>query len=148
MGQYLSRVKYCSIQSWPRGGLSSEQLMVPTTRNLTAPPAPVTPIKYANGFCCDSLVGCLFYSQWINVIHFPIFFRVATLVLGQSYDCPSTSVATLKNMGKIHHYQPTIQNKMHIMCIFLGIYCIHGTGVPLTHWLQGDLKDDSFSSWF
>ena len=40
MGHYLSRVKYCSIQSWPCG-LSSDQLMVPTTRNLTAPPTPL-----------------------------------------------------------------------------------------------------------
>ena len=37
--QYLSEIKYCSIQSWPHGGLSS-LLMVPTTRNLTAPPTP------------------------------------------------------------------------------------------------------------
>ena len=27
-----------------------------------------------------------------------IFFRVASLALGQSYDCPSASEATLKNM--------------------------------------------------
>ena len=39
MGQYLSYVKYCSIQSWPCGGLST-MLMVPTTSNLTAPPTP------------------------------------------------------------------------------------------------------------
>ena len=36
IGQYLSEIKYCSTQSWPRGGLSSLP-MVPTTRNLTAP---------------------------------------------------------------------------------------------------------------
>ena len=40
IGQYLSDVKHCSIQSWPRGGLSSWP-MVPTTRNLTAPPTPM-----------------------------------------------------------------------------------------------------------
>ena len=39
IGQYLSDVKHCSIQSWPRGGLSSWPMM-PTTRNLTAPPTP------------------------------------------------------------------------------------------------------------
>ena len=30
----------------------------------------------------------------------PICFRVTSLALGQSYDCPSASNATLKNMGK------------------------------------------------
>ena len=39
IGQYLSDVKHCSIQSWPCGGLSS-WLMVPTTRNITAPSTP------------------------------------------------------------------------------------------------------------
>ena len=32
----MGEIKYCSIQSWPHGGLSSLP-MVPTTRNLTAP---------------------------------------------------------------------------------------------------------------
>ena len=40
ISQYLSDIKYCSIQSWPHGGLSSLP-MVPTTRNLTAPPTPL-----------------------------------------------------------------------------------------------------------
>ena len=39
IGQYLSELKYCSIQSWPRGVFSSLP-MVPTTRNLTIPPTP------------------------------------------------------------------------------------------------------------
>ena len=34
IGQYLSDVKHCSIQSL------SSWLMVPTTRNITAPPTP------------------------------------------------------------------------------------------------------------
>ena len=32
--------------------------------------------------------------------YLPKFFRVASLALGQSYDCPSAREATLKNMGK------------------------------------------------
>ena len=39
------------------------------------------------------IMGCL---QFI----LPIFFRVTSLALGQSYDCPSASEATLKNNGK------------------------------------------------
>ena len=31
----------------------------------------------------------------------PILFRVASLALGQSYDCPSDSEVTLKYMGKL-----------------------------------------------
>ena len=38
-------------------------------------------------------------------LHVPIFFKVASLALGQSYDCPSASEATLKDMGKINWYQ-------------------------------------------
>ena len=48
MGQYLSDVKHSSIQSWPRGGLSSWR-MVPTTRNLTAPPTPKQHIRVSVG---------------------------------------------------------------------------------------------------
>ena len=49
IGQYLSEIKYCSIQSWPRGGLSSLP-MVPTTRNLTAPPTPLAWLKLLKSF--------------------------------------------------------------------------------------------------
>ena len=30
----------------------------------------------------------------------PIFFRITSLALGQSYDCPGASEVILKNMGK------------------------------------------------
>ena len=33
-------------------------------------------------------------------MYLSIFFRIASLALGQSYDCPSASEATLKNMDK------------------------------------------------
>ena len=48
--------------------------------------------------------GFIISSHWIWEIHLPIFFWVTSLVLGQSYDCPSTSEVTLKNMGYINHY--------------------------------------------
>ena len=35
----------------------------------------------------------------------PIFFRVTLLALGQSYDCPSSSEATSKNMDQMKHYE-------------------------------------------
>ena len=51
-------------------------------------------------------------------------FRVASLALGQSFDCPSASEATLKDMGKINQYQTTTErNKTQIVSIFLWIYC-------------------------
>ena len=37
-----------------------------------------------------------------------IFFRVASLTLGQSYICPSVSEVNLKDMGKICLYQSTV----------------------------------------
>ena len=42
------------------------------------------------------------YIPWqIQQLHLSTTFRVASLALGQSCDCPSASVATLKNTGKI-----------------------------------------------
>ena len=42
---------------------------------------------------------CVFF--WYGTCQFkPVSFRVASLALGQSYDCPSASEAALKNMGK------------------------------------------------
>ena len=41
----------------------------------------------------------------IHVIYLHLFFRVVSLALGQSYDCPSASEATLKDMGKHNLYQ-------------------------------------------
>ena len=40
----------------------------------------------------------------IHLIHLPIFFRVTSLALGQSYDFPSASDVTLKDMGKTNLY--------------------------------------------
>ena len=42
---------------------------------------------------------CVFFVVWCQPIS-TILFRVVSLTLGQSYDCPSDSEATLKDMGK------------------------------------------------
>ena len=47
----------------------------------------------------------------IHVHDLPIFSRGASLALGQSYDCPSASEATLKDMGKIDQYQTMTKHK-------------------------------------
>ena len=44
-GQYLSEIKYCSIQSWPRGGLSS--LPMPICENSLKAPL----LSQAKQFC-------------------------------------------------------------------------------------------------
>ena len=44
-------------------------------------------------FCCGKIL--------------PIFFKVTSLALGQSYDCPRASEATLKNMSKYAAYECT-----------------------------------------
>ena len=53
----------------------------------------VCPMTYAHSFIvmCLGLVVSYRYSR----IHLPISFRAGSLVLGQSYDCPSASEATL-----------------------------------------------------
>ena len=58
------------------------------------------------------LILC-FDSYWIHLIYSSIFFRVASLALGQSYYCPSASEATLKSKGHHNHTQKTM-NHMHI----------------------------------
>ena len=69
------------------------------------------PWNIHTGFLCFVLLW-LYHSPWwmlrfffsINfnrfVLYIYIFFRVASLALGQSCDCPSASEVTLKNMGK------------------------------------------------
>ena len=55
------------------------------------------------------------------MVHLPmIFFRVTSLSLGQSYDCPSDSEVTLKDiMGNNHPYQ--MKQTQWTVAIFLGI---------------------------
>ena len=48
--------------------------------------------------------------QRCHVMHLPISFRVASLALGQSCDCPSANEATLKHMGKADWHQTTTEN--------------------------------------
>ena len=51
----------------------------------------VYPKNYAYDLC--------FVEVWYRSFK-PISFRVALMALGQSYDCPSASEATLKDMGE------------------------------------------------
>ena len=84
----------------------------------------VYPKKYAHGFCFA--VFCCGYT----LTDFPISFRLTSLALWQSNDCPSASKATLMNMDKyfmwihyerMHNHNKAKHNKT--VCIFLGIYC-------------------------
>ena len=58
------------------------------------------------------------------MLSLPISFRVASLALGQSYDCPSASEVTLKDMKTDWQQTTPKHNKARILCIFLGKYCI------------------------
>ena len=51
--------------------------------------------------------------QLIYMIKLHIFFRVASLALGQSYDCPSASEVTLKDVVKINRCQLST-NHVHV----------------------------------
>ena len=86
--------------------------------------------KYAHGFCFAVL--CCGYT----LTDCPISIRLTSLPLWQSNDCPSASKATLMNMDKyfmwihyerLHNHNKAKHNKT--VCIFLGIYCIIGSGV-------------------
>ena len=47
--------------------------------------------------------GCIIISLWIYVINLSNFFRVASLALKESCNCPRASEATLNDMGKTDH---------------------------------------------
>ena len=53
---------------------------------------------------CRRFAFCLCLVAILCLI-IPISFRVTSLALGQSYDCPSASEATLKDMAKYHMHQ-------------------------------------------
>ena len=66
----------------------------------------VRPIKYALHICTFSCSTHEYGSLKIHMMYLPIFFRVASLALGQSYDCPSASEATLQDMGLLSSTKP------------------------------------------
>ena len=72
------------------------------------------------GLVWYQLILPIFFFVWLYGLILPILFRVASLTLGQSYDCPSASEVTLNNMGKyvpwIHHNWWYDYNKN--VCIF------------------------------
>ena len=47
---------------------------------------------------------------------FPISFRVASLALEQTYECPSASEVTLNDMGEIDCYQTTLKHEKPTLC--------------------------------
>ena len=55
----------------------------------------------------------LLYSHflWIHLMHLPMWFRVASVALKQSYDCPSASEVTLKHMGNIDRQQTVVRER-------------------------------------
>ena len=65
----------------------------------------VYPMKYVHGFIARCASVELNPESLINSCDvILIFFEVASRALGQSYDYPSASEATLKDMGNIGHY--------------------------------------------
>ena len=63
------------------------------------------------------LFGLYYQFLWIHVTHLPISFRIASLALGQSCDCPSACEVTLKDIGKQVsdvHNGPTQQSMNHV----------------------------------
>ena len=85
--------------------------------------------KIYTQFCCAILCcGFIISSLWCHMIYLPIFFRVTSLALGQSWDCPSASEVTLKDMGKINLYLTTREHKkLQTLYIIPGIYNVSDT---------------------
>ena len=58
-----------------------------------------------------------YYQLLIHMSNSPIFSRVTSLALGQSYDCPSASEAILKDMGKVTYITPQQDiTKLYQLC--------------------------------
>ena len=74
----------------------------------------VFPIKYVHVLIC---CGYLIWASWIYMLWLPIFFRVASLALGQSYYCPSSSEVTRKYMDKA--LSPKAWHSMSLGHVFL-----------------------------
>ena len=95
-------------------------------------------------FC---FVLLMFYHQllWIRLRHFPIFFRITSLVLGQSYDCPSDSEAIQKDMGELACSRAQRNTTKHELCpYFLG--CI--APWKINHWLIFRLQLHVGERWY
>ena len=73
----------------------------------------VYPIEYTK-YVHSVLSYCFMELRWICVIFLPMYFRVTSQALGQSYDCPSASEVTLKDMNEIDQNKPQQNaNNMH-----------------------------------
>ena len=70
-------------------------------------PNNIHPMNYAHGlmFCFVLFWSYQFHKFLIDVIVLPISFRIASLALGQWYDCPNASEVTLKDRGKTIRYE-------------------------------------------
>ena len=62
----------------------------------------------------------------------PISFRVTSRALGQSYDCPSASEVTLKDMGK--HIMWMHKSWYDNICDMAFVGPVHSDEPNITHW--------------
>ena len=105
-------------------------------------------------WCAYFYLWFVIRSHWTCVINLPIFLRIASQVLGQSYDCPSASEGTLKKMGNTELcLTKTKQNAAWTVSIFSEMCCL-GIHFPTTsrqHCWPGNLCGQCwmsvYSSW-
>ena len=79
----------------------------------------VNPIKYGHGFITSALFCCGYIVS--HDVSLPIFFRVASLALGQLHNWIGACKVTLKDMGKSNWYRTTtLTTKCRPYAWFLG----------------------------
>ena len=94
---------------------------------------------------CFVFVSYVINSRWNLVIYEPTSFRVTSLALGQSYDCPSASEVTLEVMDKLGLCLAiTKHKKARTIWITCGMFCIPITITSL--WTRWRLKSPA-SRW-
>ena len=84
---------------------------------------------YTYFIICTWVCFCFFLAMSLFLVVsyavLSVFFRVASLALGQSYDCPSASEVTLKKMGRIGQYLTTANITKHKWCAYFSWFTLH-----------------------
>ena len=108
---YASSKKTSQLQTFQECGFSVIQYLIIEHK--------IYRTKYAYSFI---LLFYIINSYWFHMIHLPISFRVASVALRQSYDCPSATDSTLKDMDKSANIKTKQNTNKHQICVQSGEY--------------------------
>ena len=155
----LSLVKYGTFQN---NGISHKCIMLPLlhVKHGTFQKTGSIPYSVAQELCIWSVHCRVFFYMVRYRLILSIFFRVTSLALGQSYDCPSANEAILKNMDKnftrIHqklwyNHNKTKHNEVmenNVPADDLGVWLRILTSHQHRWYCSNDLISSCYEEWF